>query len=159
MMLAALAGALAVAAGASRGDAVRPTGDEAGVAALAWLAGTWSTEKDGATVREMWLAPKDGAMAGLTLTTRPGQAARAEYAKITAEPEGVTYTAVVGRQAPTPFRLLAGGEGDAAVFENTEHDFPQRIIYRRCGRDLCARIEGTLKGRLEHEDWRYHRAR
>jgi hypothetical protein len=145
MMLAALAATAALAAGE--------------VDRLAWIAGTWAAQKDGATVREMWLPPQDGAMAGVTLTTRPGQPARAEYAKITAEPEGVTYTAVVGRQPPTPFVLLAGGPEGEAVFENKDHDFPQRVIYRRCGHDLCARIEGVIKGRPEHEDWRYRRVR
>ncbi len=28
------------------------------------------------------------------------------------------------------------------VFENTAHDFPQRIIYWKDGNDLRARIEG-----------------
>ncbi|HET6972080.1 MAG TPA: DUF6265 family protein [Phenylobacterium sp.] len=149
-MLAALAAAMAVAAA----DPEQPS-----VERLAWISGSWSAEKDGATVREMWLSPLDGAMAGVTLTTRPGQPARAEFAKITAEPGGVTYTAVVGRQAPTPFVLRPGSQGDEAIFENLDHDFPQRIVYRRCGRDLCARIEGVVKGRPEHEEWRYRRAR
>ena len=34
------------------------------VARLAWLSGSWVQEKDGVTVRETWLAPKDGVMAG-----------------------------------------------------------------------------------------------
>ena len=130
----------------------------ADVAKLDWLAGTWVQEKPGAVVREMWLPPRDGAMAGVTLTTKPGKAAVAEFAKITVEPEGVTYTAIVGRQPPTPFVLLPGKDGEA-VFENKAHDFPQRVFYRRCGPDLCAGIEGTLNGKAEREEWRYTRAK
>lgn len=130
----------------------------AAVADLGWLAGTWSQAKDGKTVREMWLPPQDGAMAGLTLTTRPGKPPVAEFAKITVEPAGVTYTAIVGRQPPTPF-VLKSASADEVVFENLDHDFPQRVFYRRCGRDLCAGIEGTMKGKLEREEWRYRRAR
>jgi hypothetical protein len=122
------------------------------------MAGTWSQAKDGAMVREMWLPPKDGAMAGVTLTTRPGKPANAEYAKITVEPAGVTYTAYVGGQPPTPFVLKPGKPGEA-VFENPAHDFPQRVVYRRCGHDLCAGIEGMIKGKLEREEWRYTRAK
>jgi hypothetical protein len=33
------------------------------------------------------------------------------------------------------------------------------VIYRRCGADLCARIEGTLDGKLQGRDWRYARLR
>ncbi len=130
----------------------------ADVGKLGWLAGTWVQEKDGATVREMWLPPRDGAMAGVTLTTRPGKPPLVEFAKITVEPEGVTFTAVVGRQPPTAFVLVAGGDGEA-VFENKAHDFPQRVFYRRCGADLCAGIEGVSDDGVERQAWRYTRAK
>jgi len=128
----------------------------ADVARLDWIAGTWVQEKPDALVREMWLPPRDGAMAGVTLTTRPGKPPIAEYAKITVEPAGVTFTATVGAQAPTPFVLLPGAAGEA-VFENKAHDFPQRVFYRRCGADLCAGIEGVVNGKSEREEWRYTR--
>jgi hypothetical protein len=130
----------------------------ADVAKLDWMAGTWVQEKPGALVREMWLPPRDGAMAGVTLTTSPGKPPVVEYARITAEPEGVTFTAIVGRQPPTPFVLLPGKDGEA-VFENKAHDFPQRVLYRRCGADLCAGIEGVMNGKAEREEWRYRRAK
>ena len=129
----------------------------ADVAKLDWLAGTWVQEKPGAFVREMWLPPRDGAMAGVTLTTRPGKAPIVEFAKITVEPEGITFTAIVGKQPPTPFIMLPGKDGEA-VFENKTHDFPQRVFYRRCGADLCAGIEGVMNGKAKREEWRYRRA-
>ena len=43
-------------------------------------------------------------------------------------------------------------------FENKAHDFPQRVIYRRCGAQLCARIEGVIGGKPQGEEWRYSRA-
>lgn len=33
------------------------------------------------------------------------------------------------------------------------------MIYRRCGADLCARVEGVVKGQPQSEDWRYTRIR
>ncbi|MGZ6013021.1 MAG: DUF6265 family protein [Caulobacteraceae bacterium] len=128
----------------------------ADVSQLDWLAGTWSQAQDGGHVREMWLPPQDGAMAGVTLTTRPGRPPRAEYAKITREPAGLTYTAVVGAQPPTPFVQIPDADG-RLVFENRAHDFPQRVFYRRCGADLCGGIEGTLDGKPRREEWRYTR--
>ena len=116
----------------------------------------WSQKKNGAEVREMWLPPRDGAMAGVTLTTRKGKPAVAEYGKISVEKEGVTFTAMVGAQPPTPFVLVPGKDGEA-VFENKTHDFPQRVFYRRCGADLCAGIEGTANGKPQREEWRYTR--
>ena len=128
------------------------------VQALGWLAGSWIHRAENLTVREVWLAPADGAMSGLAQTNRAGKRPTTEFMTITAEPAGATFTARVGTQPPTPFVLKPGPPGEA-TFENLAHDFPQRVIYRRCGQDLCARIEGLVDGRLQAEDWRYHRER
>jgi hypothetical protein len=138
--------------------AVALMADAAGdVAKLGWLAGSWISEANGVVVRETWLAPRDGAMAGAAQTNAPGRRPSIEFTRITAEPAGATYTALVGDQPPTAFVMKPGPDGEA-VFENLAHDFPQRVIYRRCGQDLCARIEGVVKGKLEGRDWRYRRA-
>jgi hypothetical protein len=129
------------------------------VAALGWMAGSWIAEKDGVVTRETWLPPVGGAMAGAGQTNAAGRPARIEHMKITAEPAGATFTAFVPGQPPTPFVLRSGGANGEAVFENPVHDFPQRVIYRRCGEDLCARVEGTLRGRPASESWRYQRLR
>lgn len=130
----------------------------ASVADLAWMAGSWAEEGEGVTVRETWLPPLDGAMAGVTQTHRAGKRASTEFSTITAESGGPTFTAYVAGQSPTSF-VLTPGEPGVAVFENLAHDFPQRVIYRRCDEDLCARIEGMMDGRLEGINWRYRRVR
>jgi hypothetical protein len=120
------------------------------------MTGTWR-EIDGTTVtREIWLAPLDGAMGGVGQTTKPGKPAKFEYMSITAEPAGVTFTAVLKGQAPTPFVLKPGPDGEA-VFENLAHDFPQRVIYRRCGVQLCGSIAGVTEGKSLSIEWRYDR--
>lgn len=146
MMLAALL------AGAILADAAADVGK------LSWMAGSWISEKDGVTVRETWLAPMDGAMAGAGQTNRPGRKPFVEHVKITAEPAGATFTAILPGQPPTPFVLKPGPDGEA-VFENLAHDYPQRVIYRRCGEDLCAATEGVVKGELKRDEWRYRRIR
>jgi hypothetical protein len=128
------------------------------VARLSWMAGTWTQEKDGATVRETWLAPVGGAMGGAGQTNAPGKKPFVESMKITAEPAGATFTYLPPGQAPVPFLLISSKDGEA-TFENKANDFPQRVTYRRCGADLCARIEGTVQGKLQFEEWRYTRAR
>ena len=123
---------------------------------FSWMVGTWSQTKAGTTTREMWLSPLDGAMSGVTQTNTGGKLVSVEVASITTEPAGVTFTARPQGQPPTPFVLRPGKTGEA-VFENLAHDFPQRVIYRRCGQDLCARIEGTMYGKAQAMDWRYKR--
>lgn len=148
MMLVGAIAAMAMLADAAASD----------VASLSWMAGSWVHEKDGVIVRETWLPPLGGAMAGAGQTNRPGRRPFIEHVKITAEPAGVTFTAVLPGQAPTAFILLPGPPGEA-VFENKAHDYPQRVIYRRCGADLCAAVEGVVKGKLQREEWRYTRLR
>ncbi len=130
--------------------------ETASVADLAWMAGTWTVTRGETTTRETWLPPLDGAMGGVGQTSRKGKPAQFEFMSITTEAAGPTFTARVGGQPPTPFVLKPGGR-DEAVFENLAHDFPQRVIYRRCGEDLCGRIEGTMNGKAEAMDWRYRR--
>jgi hypothetical protein len=145
MMLAALAAAAAL------------TGAE-DVEKLAWMAGSWAQEYKGVTVRETWLRPIDGVMSGVSQTNGASKTAFVEYMKISAEPAGATFTATIPGQPPTPFVLVSSKPGEA-TFENKTHDFPQRVIYRRCGVDLCARIEGLLGGKLQSDAWRYTRVK
>ena len=129
----------------------------ADVARLGWMAGSWIHEKNGTVTRETWLPPLGGTMAGAGQTNAPGKPPSIEHSKITAEPAGATYTAIVRGQPPVAFVLLPGLKEGEAIFENKAHDFPQRVIYRRCGDDLCARIEGTIQGQARGMEWRYRR--
>lgn len=133
------------------------TATPADVDALGWMAGSWMERRGETVVREVWLAPMGGAMSGVNQTNRPGRKPVIEAMRITVEPAGVTYTATVPGQPPTAFVLKPGPAGEA-VFENLAHDFPQRVIYRRCDQDLCARIEGVIGGEMKGQDWRFKRA-
>ena len=42
---------------------------------------------------------------------------------------------------------------------NLAHDFPQRVIYRRDGERLAARIEGTVGGQARGKEWVFQRVR
>jgi hypothetical protein len=147
-----LASSLVLALGAAAARAA-PADD---VAKLGWIAGSWISEKDGVVTRETWLPPLGGAMAGAAQTNAPGKRPFISHYTITAEAGGATFTARLPGQPPTPFVLVAGKDGEA-VFENKAHDFPQRIIFRRCDATLCASIEGVIDGKLETEAWRYTR--
>jgi Domain of unknown function (DUF6265) len=133
------------------------SGPPADVARLGWMAGVWSETKDGVVTRETWLSPLGGEMSGATQTNRPGKPVVHEFETITTEAGGtVAYTPIIRGVDPTPFTLLPGPDGEA-VFERVSDEFPKRVIYRKCDADLCARIEGVVKGELRHRDWRYRR--
>lgn len=126
---------------------------------VAFLAGTWTGEEGGVAMEEHWTAPAGGLMLGLHRDVAKGKAAFFEFLRIEATPKGIVYLASPKGAPATPFPLVESG-GNRAVFENREHDFPTRIIYRLTPDDsLHARIEGTRKGKPAFEEWTWKRAR
>jgi hypothetical protein len=123
---------------------------------VTWLTGDWVDERPGVTTRETWLPLRDGVIAEVGQTIRPGRPSTMEFAYLSWKLNSLTFTALVDGQPPTPFVLKPDPAG-RLVFENLAHDFPQRVIYWRCDADLCARIEGMVGGKLQGQDWRYRR--
>ena len=79
----------------------------------------------------------------------PGSAARSSPCRTVHPAPGAAPPA---GQAEASFPLVRLGAAEAD-FENPAHDFPQRVIYRRDGELLRARIEGTRAGRVEGADF------
>ncbi|MGA0610138.1 DUF6265 family protein [Caldimonas sp. KR1-144] len=128
---------------------------------LGWLAGCWQlerrTERGPRIVDEQWMAPSGGALLGSSRTVSAGVLVDFEHMLIREEGGGLVFTARPARQPEASFRAIEIADG-AVVFENREHDFPQRVIYRR-GADgrLDARIEGVLGGQPRAIDFPYRR--
>jgi hypothetical protein len=88
-----------------------------------------------------------------------GKPAFFEFLRIEATPNGIVYLASPRGAPATPFRLVLSG-GNRAVFENREHDFPTRIVYRLTPEGaLHARVEGTKKGKPAFEEWTWKKAK
>lgn len=125
--------------------ALRPTAAAAQshpVDALAWMAGCWARTAPDRSYEEQWMAPRGGAMLGVSRTVRDGRATGHEFLRIFERDGGLVYHAVPSGQAPTDFAATRVGH-DAVTFENPAHDFPTRIVYRRGDADsLWARAEG-----------------
>ena len=67
------------------------------------------------------------------------------------------YVAHPRRQPVATFVALVAS-GDSVVFENKEHDFPQRVGYRRIGADsVLAWIAGTSNGKAQRFEFPYRR--
>ena len=130
------------------------------VAALGWLAGEWSFEKNGRSVTERWSPPAGGIMLGTSHTVAKGKTVEYEFVVIRTEENGdVFYVAKPSGQAEAAFKLVRVSEREA-VFENPQHDFPQRISYAlKDGDTLIAAIEGTKDGRTRRVEFPYRRAK
>lgn len=114
---------------------------------LSWMTGHWAATLDGWDMEEVWLAPAGGVMLGMHRDTK-GARAMFEFQRIASTPEGIVYFAQPRGNPPTPFRLTEVS-ATRAVFENPQHDFPQRIIYTLRGQQLCARVEGEKEAAQE----------
>lgn len=123
-----------------------------------WLAGHWRVEDGGRVTDEVWLAPAQGLMTGMS-RTHGGKSAFFEFVRIESRADGLYYIAQPRGAAATEFRALRS-DADRVEFENAAHDFPQRIVYERNGADaIAARIEGTVDGKPRVERWEYRRVR
>jgi hypothetical protein len=128
------------------------------LASLAWLAGTWvNDDPEGPSTVEHWLAPAGGSMLGANRTAHDGHTVMFEFLRIEAQAQGVAYLASPGGKSP-PTRFAAADSGPGFIaFENPEHDFPQRIEYRREGDRLQMRISGVVDGTTKAHAWSMRR--
>jgi len=122
----------------------------ASVADLAWLAGCWQPEGSESGSTEQWTAAAGGTMLGVSRTVKGGETVAYEFLQIRERAGGgLEYVAHPSGQRETPFALLRL-EARAVVFENLEHDFPQRIVYRLEAEDrLHTHIEGEVQGEVK----------
>jgi len=116
---------------------------------LSWMAGHWETATRSSRVIEQWLRVSNDTAEGLgeTYDLETGELKSRETLRLVQMSGEVFYLAKVAHNdAPVAFRLTSC-DGDSAVFENPEHDFPTRIAYR-------LEDEGILVADVRDEDGR-----
>jgi len=108
---------------------------------LAWLTGSRSMQ--GAIhIEERWTEPASNMMVGVSRTIRGDKVVEFEFLRIEARADGLYYVAQPGGRPPTDFKLTRW-DGTEAIFENPQHDFPKRILYRRLPDNVVvARVDG-----------------
>ena len=71
----------------------------------------------------------------------------------------IRFIAKPSGQPETTFKLIKGSAREV-IFENPQHDFPQRVIYRlQSDGSLVGRIEGVSKGKEKAVDFPMSRER
>jgi hypothetical protein len=112
---------------------------------LTWLAGSWRMEKAGRVVEEVWMAPSGGVMLGMSRTVVKGRVTEYEFMQIREGPGGeLFFVAAPSGQKEAAFQLLSLAD-NGVIFENPQHDFPQRILYtREADGSVLAAIEGPI---------------
>jgi Domain of unknown function (DUF6265) len=131
------------------------TTEETEVNSLKWMLGKWQSSTEEGILYEEWKKVNDSTYSGHAYAITPeGDTTFSETAEITKINGAITYSVTVNEESTTDFALV--DNQDIAVFENVDHDFPQRIIYQKLAKDsLFARIEGTVDGEDQFEEYRY----
>ena len=127
------------------------------VGSLAWIAGCWEQSKGNSVSQEQWMQPSGGTMMGMSRTVAGGKTVSYEHLMLKQEGKNIYYVSIPSGQQEAAFKLVKYTATEA-VFENPEHDFPQRIIYRlKDDGSLHARIEGKMNGQEQGMDFPFKR--
>jgi len=112
------------------------------LADLSWISGDWQTAPGGRRQSEKhWTAAAGGSMMGVSRTVAGEKTVEFEYLRIEQRADGIYYVAHPKARCPgTDFKLTSASASEA-IFENPQHDFPKRIIYRKTADGLTASID------------------
>jgi hypothetical protein len=104
-------------------------GQPSGIARVAWLQGCWETSAPGPLVEEQWTAPRGKSMLSMGRTLRGEAMVAHEFVVLREQGGQLAYEAHPSGQAPATF-VSKEITATQVVFENLEHDFPQRVGYQ-----------------------------
>jgi hypothetical protein len=118
--------------------------------------GKWQMETDGAEIFEEWIVSGETELTGKSFSIDDGNEYISEILYLKKFGEQWAYVAVPEGQSITLFALVEYTP-KKFIFENKEHDFPQRIIYEfhKDGK-LTAAIEGNVNGEMKRREFSFN---
>ncbi len=125
------------------------------IQSLKWMLGKWESKTAEGVLYEEWQKGDDSTYLGHAFAISfEGDTTFSEKALITQRQGTITYSVTVNNEETTDFIMVSNEK--VVVFENEEHDYPQRIIYEKSNADsLYAKIEGKVDGELTSEEFKY----
>jgi hypothetical protein len=124
------------------------------------LAGTWKMETSRGAIFEAWQVQNDHTLQGKSYKLNNGDTLVLETVLLFLEGNKIVYQPTVTNQnngQPVRFQLISAID-KRYVFENKEHDYPQRVIYHLVSNNAVhARIEGTKNGKQRGSYFNYNR--
>ena len=113
---------------------------------LNWLQGTWKREGRTGPVFEQWTKVSKHTFEGVGFRISEGDTTFMEFIRLEQFGDEIFYTPKVSHNRyPVPFKLESVDE-KGFKFENSEHDFPQRISYKQEKDTFHVRVEGSQNG-------------
>lgn len=123
---------------------------------LKWLVGTWKINTGNGYVVEQWKQKNDSTFSGKSMFVKAvGDSAIQETIELVFRNGSWSYNPRVANQndgKAVQFSILFMSRAEF-ISENLNHDFPQRIAYRRVKNMLFASIEGRQKGKYVKQNF------
>ena len=126
-----------------------------------WLIGKWGSKEEGVETTEIWGKENDSVYAGSSYSIKMGtDTISFERIRLEKQTGKWMYIPVVNSQNKDKIIkfALTSSNHDELIFENPQHDFPQKISYKLIHKDsLLAEISGVYKGKEQSEKFPMHR--
>lgn len=113
-----------------------------------WLQGKWEGASQDLNFFEEWKPSQENVLDGFGGGISGKDTVFSEKIKIEERADGIFYVPTVKENGGAVDFKFTGYKNDSIVFENPQHDFPQRIIYFRLPNNkLYACIDGLENGK------------
>ena len=126
-----------------------------------WLIGKWGNSENGIDATEIWARENDSVYTGISYSIRDKKdTVSLERIRLEKQNDKLVYVPVVKEQnaGEVVKFTLTSSVGQQLIFENPEHDFPQKVSYKLITKDsLIAEISGIYKGKERSEKFPMHR--
>lgn len=136
--------------------ACKKTEKENKISVASWLVGSWENKADDGTMVESWEKSNDSTYVGTAYYIKNNDTLHHENMTLLQKGSEVVYMATVQGQnndEPVTF-LLTKSNPKQLVFENPNHDYPQKIAYQQITDDsLVASISGKQQGKISNESY------
>lgn len=119
-----------------------------------WLVGRWENNSAEGNLSEFWTKTNDSTFHGESYFVIKNDTVFGEKVELSQIGKDFIYEVSVAKQndeKPVPFKLTKSSETEM-VWENPKHDYPNKIVYQKVGKDsLVAEIFGTKDGKVKSE--------
>ncbi|MFY7839354.1 MAG: DUF6265 family protein [Lacibacter sp.] len=123
---------------------------------LKWMVGSWKINTGSGSIIEEWQITNDSTLNGKSYFIKNAtDTIPQETIELAYRNGNWYYIPTVKNQnngQPVSFTLIFL-RGTEFISQNPEHDFPQRIAYRRIGNQLFASIEGKRNGKYSKQNF------
>jgi Domain of unknown function (DUF6265) len=123
---------------------------------MKWLVGTWRINTSQGYLVERWQQINDSTLMGRSFFVKTANdSLLQETLELKLRKGEWSYISTVQGQnnnLPVVFKVIFT-RGSEFISENSAHDFPQRIAYRRIKNQLFASIEGRKNGRYSKQNF------